>query len=66
MARPTPWKAVLAKSPPRSPAMSTEAQAAPSGYCSSPCSFTMRERRSGIIMRTPRMPPTSERVNRVA
>ena len=63
---PTPWKAVLAKSPPFSPAMRTDAQAAPSGYFSSSCSLTMRERRSGIIIRTPRMPPTSERVNRVA
>ena len=62
---PTPWNAVFANSPPLSPAMSTEAQAVPSGYCSVPCSFTMSDRRSGIIMRTPRMPPTSDSANSV-
>ena len=54
---PRPMNTVLASAPPRSPAMSTSAQAVPSGYGSTPCSFTIRARRSGTIIRTPRSPP---------
>ena len=53
----SPMNTVLASEPPRSPATSTSAQAVPSGNGSTPCSFTISARRSGIIIRTPRMPP---------
>ena len=39
------------------PALSTAAHAVPSGYLSTPCSFTMRARRSGIIIKMPSSPP---------
>ena len=54
---PRPLNTVFASAPPRSPAISTSAQAAPSGYGSTPCSLTISARRSGTIIRTPRMPP---------
>ncbi len=41
------------------PAFSTSAQAVPSGYLSRPCWATMSARRSGIIMRIPRSPPST-------
>jgi hypothetical protein len=42
--------------------MSTDAHAVPSGYGSVACSFTISDRRSGIIIRTPSTPPTSASV----
>ncbi len=61
-ANPRPAYAVRASAPPFSPAMSTCAHAVPSGYASVPCSFTMSARRSGIIMRMPRTPPSTASV----
>ena len=46
-----------ARSAALAPAFNTAAQAVPSGYLRTPCSFTMRARRSGIIMRMPSRPP---------
>ena len=46
-----------ARSSSLAPVFSTAAHAVPSGYFSTPCSFTMRARRSGIIMRMPSNPP---------
>src|SRR5438067_2233590 len=46
MAKKRPMYAVRAISPPRSPAISTCAQAAPSGYGRFPCSFTISARRN--------------------
>ena len=46
--------------PPSSPAKRTSAQAVPSGKGRTPCSFTIRAFRKGIIKRTPRTPPKSE------
>ncbi len=49
------------------PALSTAAQAVPSGYLRIPCSFTISARRSGIIMRIPRRPPsTATSITRVS
>jgi hypothetical protein len=56
---PTPLKTIPARRPPRSPATSTSAQAVPSGYGRTPCSFTMSARRNGTIISTPRMPPAN-------
>ena len=53
-----PANTVFALAPPSSPAKSTSAQAVPSGYGSTPCSFTISALRSGIINSTPRTPPT--------
>src|SRR5439155_3346377 len=39
------------------PALSTSAQAVPSGYFNTPCSFTINARRSGIIINIPSAPP---------
>ena len=39
------------------PALSTSAHAVPSGYFSTPCSFTINARRNGIIIRMPSSPP---------
>jgi hypothetical protein len=55
----TPAKTIDASLPPRSPAISTSAHAAPSGYGSTPCSLTMSARRSGTIINTPMMPPAN-------
>ena len=52
-------KTVLAVVPPFSPAISTSAQAVPSGYFSLPCCLTMNARRNGIIMRMPSRPPST-------
>ncbi len=52
-----PVKTGTALAPPLSPAMSTLAQAAPSGKGRFSCSVTTSEWRSGIIMSMPRMPP---------
>ena len=59
---PNPAKTVLALEPPCSPATRIFAQAAPSGYFSSPCWFTMNARRSGIIIRMPSTPPRTETI----
>ena len=50
-------KAVLANSPPFSPAFKTDAQAVPSGYGSVPCSFTINAFLNGIIINVPSNPP---------
>ena len=57
---PKPAKTVLAVAPPVSPMISTSAQAVPSGYFSVPCCLTMNARRSGIIIRMPSSPPSTE------
>ena len=54
---PMPKKTVFAPLPPSSPASSTSAHAVPSGYGSTPCSFTINALRSGTIKSTPRTPP---------
>ena len=41
------------------PAINTAAQAVPSGYLSTPCSFTISARRRGIIIRMPSRPPST-------
>ena len=65
MAAKTPLNTMPARSPPRSPAISTSAQATPSGYLSLPCSLTMSARRSGIMNNTPSVPPTAARTKMV-
>ena len=52
-----PKKTVFAPLPPSSPASSTSAHAVPSGYGSTPCSFTINALRSGTIKSTPKTPP---------
>jgi len=42
------------------PAVRTAAHAVPSGYLRIPCSLTIKALRSGIIMRMPRRPPSTE------
>ncbi len=54
---PIPLKIFAALVPPVSPAFRISAHAVPSGNRRFPCSFTIRYRRRGIIIRTPRIPP---------
>ena len=56
---PSPENTTDAFEPPSSPARSTSAQAVPSGYGSTPCSSTINALRSGIMNKTPNVPPTS-------
>ena len=56
---PKPMNTVRACAPRSSPTISTSAHAVPSGYLRFRCSFTISDRRSGIISSTPSNPPTS-------
>ena len=47
----------MAREASSAPALSTSAQAVPSGNLSWPCCWTIRARRIGIIMRIPSSPP---------
>src|SRR5260370_39191523 len=55
---PSPANTRLAKEPPLSPAISTSAQAVPSGYKRLPCSFTINWQSRGIMKHTPKHPTT--------
>ena len=54
---PRPEKTTFDFSPPSSPASRTSAQAVPSGKGRVPCSSTIRAALSGIMKRTPKIPP---------
>ena len=54
---PRPINTVLACEPPTSLATRTSAQAVPSGYGRTPCSFTIKNLRKGIMKRIPKSPP---------
>ncbi len=56
---PKPVNVALAFIPPSSPANNTSAQAVPSGYGKTPCSFTINAFLSGTIKNTPNNPPQS-------
>ena len=58
-ASPIPANTDFALAPPSSPAKRTSAQAVPSGYGSTPCSFTISAFLNGTMNNTPKIPPNN-------